>query len=157
MLPGEVRGSEHGDFQALLAGTIFRGGQSPTVEKMDLVDVGKTDHRKRRVDQHVGSGLFKGFAAGGVRCCLTVLHEAGRQRPEAESGFYRPAAEQDGAVMLGNAADDQTGVFVMDVAAVRAYMPGQIVAGGHGERNDRAAELTVTDHVDLGWKFRRRV
>lgn len=148
---------EHGDFEAFLASRIFRRRQPTAVEEMDLVDVGDTDHGEWSVDDDFGPGLFPGFPARGIGRRFAVFHETGWQRPEAKARLYRPSAEKYGAIVLGNAAHDEARIFVVNMAAIRADMPRQIVARGHGERNDGAAEQAVTDHDDSGEWFLHRV
>lgn len=98
---------------------------------MNLIDVGDIDHRERGVDRYPGAGFFPGFADCCFASAFTVLHEAGRQRPVAEARFNCPFAKQDSVLPFGNAADDQTGILVMDVTARGADQAREVVAVGY--------------------------
>ena len=91
---------------------------------MNLIDVCDVDHRKRRINDDSSSRLFKRFTTRRLRGCFGIFHESGRQGPVTQPRFDGASTKQDAAVPLGNAADDHTRVFVMDVTAIAADVTG---------------------------------
>ena len=65
------------------------------------------------------SASSKRFAPRAVLRGFAVFHETGRDRPVTEPRLDRPLAQQDAALVLGHAADDEFRVLVMDRAAAR--------------------------------------
>ena len=109
-----------------------------------------TDHREGLADLDLGAGLFERFTPCRIGSRLTVLHEAGGKGPQAVAGGDRPPAEQDLVTPLGNAADDEFGVQVMNHAATLAHVAGQVVTVGNQEAQrfaTFAAELHSRDSL----------
>ena len=80
-------------------------------------------HGQQGTDLHLGLRLFERLAPRAVLRRLAVLHEPGRDRPEAEPRLDGAPTEQDAAFVLGHAADDQLRVLVVDDAAGLADVP----------------------------------
>lgn len=146
VLPRNILCAEERNLETFLAGCEIRGDHAAAIKKMYLVDVSDADHGEWRIDRYPRPGFFQRFPTGCLGGCFAVLHESGRQRPEAESRLDRPATKQNALVPLGNAANDEAGIFILDVAAVVADMSGEGVAGRNDEGNISAAVVAVTDH-----------
>ena len=105
------------DFKALYAGSKVRAGHAATIEQVNLVDMGDTDHRKRCINENFSASFFVCF----TNCCLSrgfpVLHESGGKCPESESWFDGASAEQYPILPFDDATDYQAGIFIVDVSA----------------------------------------
>lgn len=146
VMPGDFARLEQRHFQAFFAGRIFRDSKVGAIEEVDLIDVGNADHGKRGVNDHFGARFLKGFSYGGISGRFAIFHKAGGERPRAEAGFDGPPTEQKAIFPGGDAADDQAGVLVMNVAAAGADMSGPRVAGRDGEGDISSAVIAVSDH-----------
>ena len=141
VLPGDFRFGKKRGFEAFNACGKVGVEHSAAIKEMDLADVRDVDHRKKRVDFHLGAGFFECFALGRFDRGFTVFHEAGGECPAAVTWFDGPAAEQDFALPFGDATDDDLRVFVVDGFAARANVSWQGVAGRDAEFDRRAALL----------------
>ena len=90
---------------------------------MDLTDMWNADQRKWGFNINLRTGLLAGFTNGSLDCRFAVLHETGRQCPESVTRFDGSSAQEYLAVPFGDAADNQPGIFILDVAACIADMP----------------------------------
>jgi hypothetical protein len=92
-------------------------------EPWDVVD------GEQVADLDLGAGFFQSLAPRPVDDRLARFEIARRQRPEAAPGMDRAPAEHDAAIVLDHRADDDLGIFVMDVAALGAHQALAVVAG----------------------------
>lgn len=77
---------------------------------------------------------------------FSVFHESSRKGPEPVARFYGSAAQEDLPFPFGNAADDNSGIFIVDVAAAIANVSVQGIAIGDDEGDLRAATVTELNH-----------
>src|SRR5260370_14843635 len=91
------------------------------------------------------------LAGRGLLQRLAVLHEASRDRPIAKTRLDRATAEQDPALMLRNAADDQARVLVVNRAAAVTDVARQVIARRNAQRDRRAALAAVLHGVGPGY------
>jgi len=146
LLPRNLVGADKGDFQAFSASQICGHRKATPVKKMDLIDVGNADHRKRRINDDVRSGFLKCFPACPLGSGFAVFHEPRRQGPVAKLWFNGASAEEYPVFPTGYAANDKAGVFVMNVSTDGANMARQGVAVWHDKAYIGAAEVAVSDH-----------
>lgn len=123
--PGNIFRSEDSDFQALFPGAVFRADQPATIKKMYLIDMGDADHGEGGVDNDSCSRLFKGFPAGALSGGFAVFHKSSRECPETMLGFDCPTAKQNFPFPFCDATNNQSRVFVVNVAAGTADVPRQ--------------------------------
>ena len=137
--PRNVVRVQQGNLKALIPGRIIRCGQAAAIEEVNLIDVRDADHRERRVNNDPCASFLMCFSTSRLGSGFTVFHEAGRHRPEATSRFDGSAAEQDAILPGCDATDHEPRVFIVNVAATAADMPGEGVAGGNLEGDSSAA------------------
>src|SRR6185436_2824877 len=105
-------------------------------------------HLMRVHDAHQGEegadfdlreGFFLRLASGALLQGLAVLHESGGHRPEPQARLDGALADEDPALMLRHAPDDDARVLIMDRAAAVAHEAGQVIAGRDALRDAGAA------------------
>lgn len=116
----------------------FRSGgkgwrkHAPSIKQMNLIDVGNVDHGEWGVHHHIGSRFFQGFPDGGLSGCFAVFHKTAGQSPVAMARLDGAPAKQDIPFPFGNATDDESRIFVVDMTACLADVPRQRVTSGNG-------------------------
>lgn len=154
VLPWNFFRFDQDNFEALLAGGMFDGGQAAAIEKVDLVDMGDADHGKWGVDNDICPSFLKGFPNGGFAGRFAVLHEPGGQCPVAEAWLDRSPAKKNTVFPGSDATHHQSGIFIVNVAASLADMPrkgisqryleGHVVAATGAELDHRMKTIVVT-------------
>src|SRR6266404_1668136 len=109
------------DLQALRSRREFRLQQFGPKHHVHLVGAGYAGHRQQRADLDLRQCLFVAFARRRGLQGFAVFHETGRHRPKPQARFDGAAAQQDFALPLGHAAQNQQGVLVVDHAAICTY------------------------------------
>lgn len=115
--PGNILTADECHFQAFLAGQIVGRNHFAPVKKVNLIDVGNTDHGIWGGDADLRASFLDRFANGSLSRRLAIFHKTGRKGPEAELGFDGSFAEQNLIIPGGEAANDQTWIFVLNMAA----------------------------------------
>lgn len=146
LAPRNVIRRQQGDLETFIPGRIIRCGETATIEEMNLVDVRDADHRKWRINDDSRTGLLVCFATSRSGSRFTVFHETGGHRPESASRFDGAAAKEDAILPGCHATDDEPRVFIVDVAAAAADIPGEGVAGGDLEGDSSTAVRAEIDH-----------
>ena len=98
-----------------------------------LVRTHHVDDREQRADSHVRQRFLHGLARSRLLYCFAVLHEAGRNGPEAVPRLDGALAQQDLAFHLDDTAGDDARVLIVNRAARRADVPRQVIAFGNLE------------------------
>jgi len=112
---------------------------------VNLLGVQHVHHRKERSDGDFRERLFERFTRRGLLQRLAVLQEARGNGPVAAARLDRAAAQQDAAVMLGDAPHHDSWIQIMDRAARLAHVTGQGIAVGDAQP-DRSAALVTELH-----------
>ena len=111
---------------------------------MHLFGVQYMDHRQQRADLDIRQGFFHGLARRGLLQGLTVLHEARRDRPEAEPGFDGTPTDEDATrVVLRHATDHQFRILVVHGLAGQTDEAKDLVARWDAPFNAGAACAAV--------------
>src|SRR5258708_1476679 len=137
--PRDVGLVEQRDLQRFLARLEFEVEQPRAVEKVYLVDARHRDHAEWRAELDPRAGFLEGLAQRGLAGGLVVLHEPGGQGPVAVARLDRAPAQQQPAPVLGDRADHQQGVLIVDHAAPVADPARQAIARGHAPDDRRPA------------------
>src|SRR5574341_567768 len=127
------------DLQRLLARLELEARELRPVEEVHLIHARHRDEAEGRAELHARAGFFQRLAQRRLRGGLVVLHEPGGQRPVAVARLDRPAAEQELALELGDRADHQARILVVDLAALVAYPARERVARRHALDHGRGA------------------
>lgn len=133
LAPWDVGWRYQADFEALVAGGEGRAAQLSPIEQVHLIDVRDIDHGERCVDFDIGAGLLLGFPYGCLRRRFAVFHETAGQRPVAMPWLDGAAAQQYFSVPLRRAANDEARIFIVDMPATLADVPGQGVSCRDGQ------------------------
>jgi len=144
--PRNVVRLQQGNLEALIPGRVIRCGEAAAIEEVNLIDVRYADHRERRVNNDPCASFLMCFTTSRLGSGFTVFHEAGGHRPEAASRFDGSAAEQDAILPGCDATDDEPRVFIVNMAATAADMPGKGIAGGDLKGDASAAMSAELDH-----------
>src|SRR5258707_7664795 len=142
LLPRNASLVEQRDLQRLLAGLEFEVEQPRAVEEVHLVHARHRDHAERRAELYIRAGFLERLAQRRLAGGLVVLHEPGGQGPVAVARLDRAPAQQQLARVLGDRADHQQGVLIMDHAALVADPARQAVARRHAPDHRRPAIRT---------------
>eukprot|EP00825_Cyclidium_porcatum_P010985 TRINITY_DN1560_c0_g1_i1.p1 TRINITY_DN1560_c0_g1~~TRINITY_DN1560_c0_g1_i1.p1 ORF type:complete len:250 (-),score=-9.30 TRINITY_DN1560_c0_g1_i1:5-754(-) len=151
--PGDFRRGKKCHLQAFVARRIVWPFQASPVKKMNLIDVRNADQGKRCINENVGACFFLCFTNRSLCRGFSVLHEAGRQCPKTVAWLDCAPAEQDAIFPLGNAANDQAWVLIVNMSAGVADVPGERVTVRSDKRNTRTAAVAILDHGDFGQKL----
>lgn len=119
---------------------------APSIEQVNLVDMGNVDHRKRPINQNVRSSLFVCFANGSLSRGFTVFHKAGGERPETMPWLNGASAEQYPTFPFSDATDHEARVFVVDVPTRFTDVPRECVSRRDRKSCSGAAALAELDH-----------
>lgn len=144
-IPGDFFRRKEGNLKAFLSRGMVGAGQAAAIEQMNLIDVGNADQGKGGVDRDLGPGLFKSLASGSFCGGFSVFHEACGQGPEANPWLNGSPAKKNASCPFGDAADDQARVFVVNPAAGRADLTGQIISGRYLIASGRTAVGAITN------------
>src|SRR6266404_3063300 len=120
MVPRDLGLCVQTDLQALRSRREFGLQQSGPEHHVHLVGTGHAGHRQQRADLDPRHRLFVALARRRGLQGLAVFHESGRYRPKPQARFDRTAAQQDLALPLGQAAQNQQRVLVVNHAAICA-------------------------------------
>src|SRR3989441_2226474 len=129
--PGNPFLVEEGDLEGLFTGPEAQVQQPAEVEEVHLVRPRHRDHAERRAELDAGAGFLERLAQRRLASGLVVLHEAGGQGPVAVARLDGAPAEENFSFKLWNAAYDQLGILVVDLAAVLADPARQRVPRRH--------------------------
>ena len=128
-VPRNLGWREQNDLKAFFAGRKVWRKQSAAIEKMYLIDMGNVDQGEGCINRDFRSGFFACFADGRLGRAFPVLHEAAGQGPVAMAWLYGASAHEDFSFPFGDTADDESRIFVMDMAACRAYVARKRIPG----------------------------
>ena len=92
-------------------------GQASSEHQVNLVDITDVVEPVGNQLANGGPGFFNGLPPGAFRDGFSVFQVTGRQGPESITGFNRPPAKEDFALPLGDAADHNPGILVVNRAA----------------------------------------
>ena len=139
-------GVQQGNLEAVIPGRVLGCSEVAAIEQVNLIDVRDADHRERRVNNDPCASFLMCLTTSRLGSGFTVFHEAGRHRPEAASRFDGSAAEQDAILPGSDATNDEPRVFIVNMAATAADMPGKGIAGGDLKGDASAAMSAELDH-----------
>ena len=121
--------------QAFRAGAEVQIGQVSSEHQVYLVDVTDVIEPIRNQPADGGPGLLKGLPPGAFCDGFSVFQLTGRQGPFAIARFDGPPAKEDFALPLGDAADHNPGILVVDRAAGSARVARTIISGQYLQGN----------------------
>src|SRR3569832_901899 len=146
VVPGDLGFGEEPGFERFDAGLKVEIEQPGAEHEVHLIDMRQVVQGIQAAHFDARAGFFPGFARRAFERGFAVFHEAGRQGPQAVSGFDGTPAQQHLVLPFGNAADDHLGVLVMDGAAFGADMTRQVVSAWHAQHHG-AATFTAKVHA----------
>ena len=141
--PGYIGLRKQGGLKAFCAGGKVGIEQSSAVKQVYLTDVGQIDQCEQVVDFDACAGFLGGFTHGRLRRGFAVFHETSWQCPKPVAWFNSATTQQNIALPLDNAADNQLWIQVVNCGADRAYMTRKGVAGRDDEFNGGATLRAV--------------
>lgn len=144
--PGNVCGPYQANLETLFASGMVCIGETPAIEKMDLVYMCDADHCEWCVDNDLCTRFLEGFPGRGFGSRFTVFHEPGGERPVAGSRLDCTPAKEDFVFPGCDATYHQSGILIMNMTAAFADVPRKSVARGYLEGNVGAAVRTELDH-----------
>jgi len=155
IFPGNFGGPYQANFEALFPCRMIRGGEASAIEEVNLVYMRDADHREWCVDNDFCACLLERLPGCGLGSGLAIFHEPGRERPVADSRLDCPPAKKNSVFPGRDAADHQSRIFIVNMAAAFADMPWNGVAGRYLEGNIGAAVGAELDHrMDRIWMRR---
>lgn len=147
LAPRNVIRLQQRNLDTFIPGRVLGCSEAAAIEEMNLIDVRDADHRKWCVNNDPCSSFLMCFTASRFGSGFTIFHKAGGHRPKAASRFDGPAAKQDAILPGCDAADDEPRIFIMNVTATAADVPGEGVAGGNLEGDGATAVSAELDHL----------
>lgn len=144
--PGNVCGPDQANLETLLARGMVCSGETPAIEKMDLIYMCDADHREWRVDNDFCACFLQGFPGCGFGGGFAIFHEPCGERPVADSRLDRPSAKKNFVFPGRDATHHQSGILIMNMAAAFADVPGKGVARRYLEGNAGATVRAELDH-----------
>ena len=146
LAPRNVIRLQQRNLDTFIPGRVLGCSEAAAIEEMNLIDVRDADHRKWCVNNDPCSSFLMCFTTSRFGSGFTVFHEAGGHRPKAASRFDGSAAEQDAILPGCDATNDEPRVFIVNMAATAADMPGKGIAGGDLKGDASAAMSAELDH-----------
>src|SRR5260221_5540662 len=118
LIPRDFFLAKQRDFEAFGSRAEIEVAERRTEHHVDLTDVRQADYGVQTFDRDARVGFLQRFTQCACGERLAVFEKARGQRPESLARLDRALAQQHVALPLGQAADDDLWILVVDRAAL---------------------------------------
>ncbi len=155
LFPGNLVFVTKPGFQAFDSRGVMSIQEFAPIKEVDLTDAGNIHQGKQGAGSDPGTGFLFRFPGRCNRAAFTVLHEAGGQSPEAFLRSNGSPTKQNALVPFGNAAHDEFGILVFDMATGVTDRALHVVASRNLLSHGLAALGAVKNHGNTHIRVRR--